>query len=715
MSRKLLLSVSVLAFAAAGLIWAAPQVSGQVFVGTPIPQQFSAQGQPSTRNGEWPTNGADLRFTRYSPLDQINASNFDKLQVAWRFKTDSFGSHPEYKLEGTPVMVKGMLYTTAGTRRSVVALDAKTGELIWSHSLREGKRAEIAARQLSGRGVSYWTDGRGDERILYVTTGYRLVQLTAKTGAVIGSFGTGGIIDLKVGAVTGINDQIDLTTGEIGLHATPTVAGDTVIVGSSMKEGFTVPTHNNTKGLVRAFDVRTGKQLWRFNTIPKPGEPGNETWEDNSWAINGNTGVWTHISVDEELGLAYLPVETPSSDFYGGHRPGDNLYAESLVAVDLKTGVRKWHFQFVHHPIWNFDITSAPILADINVNGRPVKAVAVASKQGFLYVLDRVTGEPVWPIVERPVPQSDVPGEKTAKTQPFPPEGLTYSRNAFRIPEDVVDFTPELRTKALEVLKRYKNVSSPFAPGMLGKADGILGAIVNGTATNWPGAAYDPELHIAFMPTGNTPSVRSLVTPPPEFTDLRYVVGVEGREFQVVLGPGDCCAAEAPQTAARARAARNPTIDAPAPAGGFGGLNVEGLPIAKPPYGMLSAIDLDKGEVKWQTPHGDTPDLVRNHAALKGMNIPKTGQAQTSGVGAMVTKTLVIMGDPTTTTTPEHPRGAMLRAYDKATGRQVGTVLMPAPQSGNPMTYMVDGKQYIVVAVSGGSYSGEYIAFSLPE
>src|SRR3984893_15369081 len=478
MSRKLLLSVSVLAFAAAGLMCAAPQIGAQVFVGTPIPQQFSAQGQPSTRNGEWPTNGADLRFTRYSPLDQINASNFDKLQVAWRFKTDSFGSHPEYKLEGTPVMVKGMLYTTAGTRRSVVALDAKTGELIWSHSLREGMRAEIAARQLSGRGVSYWTDGRGDERILYVTTGYRLVQLNAKTGAVIGSFRTGGVVHPKVGAVTGANDQIDLETGEIALHATPTVAGDAVIVGSSMKEGFTVPTHNNTKGLVRASDVRTGKQLWRFNTIPKPGEPGNETWGDNSWAVNGNTGVWTHISVDEELGLAYLPVETPSSDFYGGHRPGDNLYAESLVAVDLKTGVRQWHFQFVHHPIWNFDVTSAPILADINVNGRPIKAVAVASKQGFLYVFDRATGAPVWPFAERPVPPSDVPGEKTAKTQPFPPDGLRYARNEFHVPDDVIDFTPELRARALDLLKRYEvSTPSPFVPAILGDAKGILGAI----------------------------------------------------------------------------------------------------------------------------------------------------------------------------------------------------------------------------------------------
>src|SRR6516165_4446080 len=433
--RRLLLSASALALTAAGLDWAPQQASAQTYVGTPPPARFMGQGKPSIEKGEWPMNGGDWRWSRYSPLDQINASNFNKLEVAWRFKTDNFGDHPEYKLEGTPIMIKGVLYTTAGTRRSVVALDAKTGELIWSHSLREGKRAEISARQLSGRGVAYWTDGRGDERVIYVTTGYRLVELNAKTGAVINSFGTDGIIDLKVGAVTGANDQIDLTTGEIALHATPTVTGDVVLVGSSMKEGFTVPTHNNTKGLVRAFDVRTGQQIWRFDTIARPGDPGNATWEDNSWAINGNTGVWTHISVDEELGLAYLPVETPSSDFYGGHRPGDNLYAESLVAVDLKTGVRKWHFQFVHHPIWNYDMTSAPILADINVNGRPVKAVAVASKQGFLYVFDRATGAPVWPFEERPVPQSDVPGEKTAKTQPYPPAGLTYSRNAFRIPE----------------------------------------------------------------------------------------------------------------------------------------------------------------------------------------------------------------------------------------------------------------------------------------
>src|SRR5258705_1257237 len=421
MPRKLLLCASAVTVR---LLWSAPHIAAQIFVDTPTPPQFQAQGQPSTKNGEWPGNGADLTFSRYSPLDQINASNFDKLQVAWRFKTDNFGPYPEYKLEGTPIMIRGVLYTTAGTRRSVVALDAKPGEHIWSHSLREGSRATHSPRQLSGRGLSYWTDGAGDERIIYVTTGYRLVQLNAKTGALVNGFGTNGVVDLKVGVVRGTEQPIDLETGEIGVHTAPTVVGDMVIVGSAMKEGATVATHNNTKGLVRAFDIRTGKQVWRVDTIPRAGQPGNETWENNSWAVNGNVGVWTHISADPELGLVYLPVETPTSDYYGGHRPGDNLYAESLVAVDMKTGVRQWDFQFVHHPLWNWDMTSAPRLADIAVNGRAVKAVAVGSKQGWLYVFDRVTGQPVWPIEERPVPQSDVPGEKTAATQPHPPDKL---------------------------------------------------------------------------------------------------------------------------------------------------------------------------------------------------------------------------------------------------------------------------------------------------
>jgi len=609
----------------------------------------------------------------------------------------------------------------------VIALDAKTGELIWSHSLREGKRAAVAPRQLSGRGVSYWTDGKGDDRVIYITTGYRLVELNAKNGALIDSFGTHGIVDLKVGVVKGMNQQIDLETGEIGVHSTPTIARDMVIVGSSMREGATVETHNNTKGLVRAFDVRTGKKIWQFNDIPGPGEFGNDTWLEKSWADNGNTGVWNQITVDEDLGLVYLPVETPTSDYYGGHRPGNNLFGESVVCLDLKTGQRKWHYQLVHHPLWNFDISTAPILADINVNGRAIKAVAQPTKQGWLYVFDRVTGQPVWPIEERPVPQSDVPGEKTSPTQPYPPDKLRYARNFFNVPDDLIEFTPALRAEAVERAKRYRWADTPFNPPMLGDVKGMLGAITVGTATNWPGGGYDPETHIVYAPAGNTPGVRSLIASPPGFSDIRYISGTAGRPIVEVWGPGDCCAADSgyrtradlpatPGAPATARA-HSPAGDAaagPPPDEGGGGLNIEGIPIVKPPYGILAAIDLDRGQLLFQVPHGDTPDNIRNHPALKGLHIPKTGQAGTSGVGLVVTKTLVVMGDPQITTTPEHPRGAMLRAYDKKTGQQVGAVLMPAIQSGTPMTYMLDGKQYIVVAVSGGAYSGEYIAYSLP-
>ena len=687
--------------------------------------QAQSPGLPSPKNGDWPHYTSDIHGTKYSPLDQITAANFNKLEVAWRFKTDNFGTFPEYKLEGTPLAIRGVLYTTAGTRRDVIALDGKTGEIIWTHSMREGKRAAVSPRQLSGRGVSYWTDGKGDERIVYVTTGYRLVELNAKTGAPVASFGKDGIVDLKVGVVKGKGEQIDLETGEIGVHSTPLVVKDTIIIGSSMREGATVSTHNNTKGLARAFDARTGKELWKWNTIPRPGEFGNDTWENESWGINGNTGIWTQITVDEDAGLVYLPVETPSSDYYGGHRPGNNLFAESIVAVDLKTGQRKWYYQFTHHPVWNFDMSSAPIVADVTVAGRPRKVVAVPSKQGWLYVLDRITGEPVWPIVEKPVPQSDVPGEKTSPTQPHPPDSLLYARNVYKNPDDLIDFTPELRAEAVDRAKHYRWELTPFMPPVLGNVTGqIWGAITVGTATNWPGGGYDPELHIAFAPAGNMPGTRSLVEPPPGFSDIRYVAGMAGEPFREVLGPGDCCAADAPRTAQRAAEARGPAPAAAAPAAGGGragaagagaGLNVQGLPMFKPPYGLISAVDLDRGQLKWQTPHGDTPDAVRNHPLLRGMTIPKTGQPGASGVGLMVTKTIVVMGDPQITTTPEHPRGAMLRAYDKTTGKEVGDVFIPAPQSGSPMTYMADGRQYIIVAVSGGNYSGEYIAFRLPD
>src|SRR5579864_2570729 len=690
------------------------------FAGLAFGQSRGAPGQavtaqPSTRNGEWPQYTADLKGTKYSPLDQINASNFNKLEVAWRFKTDSLGPRPEYKLEGTPLMIKGVLYATAGTRRSVVALDAKTGELMWAHSMREGNRAAIAPRQLSGRGLAYWTDGKGDDRVLYVTTGYRLVELNAHNGAMIASFGKDGIVDLKVGVVYGTGQQIDLETGEAGIHSTPIVVKDTVMIGSSMKEGQTPVTHNNTKGSVRAFDVRTGKLLWTFNTIPRPGEFGNDTWEDGSWAINGNTGVWTQFTVDEELGLVYLPVESPTSDWYGGHRPGNNLYGESLVCVDLKTGQRKWYYQVVHHPIWNYDLSSAPILADINVGGKAIKAVALPGKQAFLYVFDRVTGQPVWPIEERPVPQSDVPYEKTSPTQPFPTKPPAYARNFMKVPDDLIDFTPEMRAQARDNIARYKT-GPMFLPPIVGDSKGLLAAINLGNAsggTNWPGAGYDPETHIVYAQANESAVTPiSLRSPPPASsgftTDIRYISGRNDQEFREAQGPGFGSAADAPQ--------RKPT---PPPPGGRGaagggggfGLNVQGLSVIKPPYGVISAVDLDHGTLKWKVPYGETPDAVRNHPALKGLNIPNTGQG--GSVGLLVTKTLVVLGDSQVTSVT-HPRGAMFRAYDKQTGKEVGAVWMPAPQSGSPMTYQANGKQYMVVAVSGGAYSGEYIAYALP-
>jgi quinoprotein glucose dehydrogenase len=665
----------------------------------------AASGQVRAKDGEWPTYTADLAGSRYRPLAQIDASNFKKLEVAWRFKTDSLGNRPEYKLEGTPLMVNGVIYATAGSRRAAIALDAATGELLWVHGEHEGERGAAAPRQLSGRGLAFWSDGK-QERIFYVTPGYRLIALNAKNGQPVPSFGTEGIVDLKLD-----DDQTilpDLTTGEIGLQSAPVVAKDTVIIGASFREGMTPKSMRNNKGYVRGFDARTGKRLWIFHTIPKKGELGYDTWLDGSAEYTGNTGVWTQISVDEELGLVYLPVESPTSDYYGGHRPGNNLYGESLVCVDLKTGARKWHFQLVHHPLWDMDISSAPLLMDINVDGHAIKAVAQPTKQGYLYVFDRVTGKPVWPIEEHPVEKGSVPGEWYSPTQPVPTKPAAYSRNGISV-DDLIDFTPQLRDEARTLIAKYK-IGPVFTPPAESKAGGPLATLTLGTAsggTNWPGASFDPETHTVYAYACTACVTQIGVVPAPkEISDLRYIQGTAGQAVRIARGPGENAGADSPMAPAGAAAAGRG-------GGGGGGLTVQGLPLIKPPYSTISAINLDKGEILWQTPHGETPDVVRNSPALKGLDIPRTGQSGYN-IGTLVTKTLVIAGDGQVTNTPERGRGAMLRAYDKATGKEVGAVLMPAPQSGSPMTYMVNGKQYIVVAVSGGPYSGEYIAFTLP-
>jgi quinoprotein glucose dehydrogenase len=632
-------------------------------------------GQTGAKNGEWRSYGGDVGNTHYSPLDQITAGNFSKLQVAWRFKTDNLGPRAEFNFEGTPLMANGVVYSTAGTRRSVVALDAASGELLWVHGEHEGARGTAAPRQLSGRGLSYWTDGR-EERILYVTPGYRLVALDAKTGNLVPTFGTGGIVDLKMED----DQEIDLVTGEVGLHAAPVVANDVVIVGAAHRPGGTPKSKTNVKGFVRGYDARTGKRLWIFHTIPRANEFGYDTWEKDSASYTGNTGVWGQVSVDEQLGMAFIPVELPTGDYYGGHRPGNGLFGETVLAIDLKTGQRKWHYQLVHHGIWDMDIPCAPMLVDITVNGRTVKAVAQPTKQAFLYVFDRITGQPIWPIEERPVEQSTVPGEKTSPTQPFPTKPPAYDLQGASL-DDLINFTPELHAEAVKIASKY-HLGPVFTPAVVSKPEGPYGTLAMATAgggTNWAGGSYDPETHIAYLPSQRAVTNIGLVPGDPAKTDMAFMSGSAA-----------------------------PRGGGPTGEGAESGLTVHGLPLVKPPYGSISAIDLNKGEILWQIANGATPDNIRDNPALKGLDIPPTGRPGVFGV--LVTKTLVICGERSA-----GKSAVMLRAYDKATGKEVGAVPLPAGQTGTPMTYTFNGRQYIVLAIAGPGFPGELIAFKLAD
>ena len=667
---------------------------------------FAAQllvAQQGAANGEWPSYGGDLGHTRYSALSQINAQNFSELELAWSFKTDNLGPRPEYRYQATPLVIDGVMYTTGGSRRAVVALDARSGEMLWMYSLDEGERGGAAPRQLSGRGLAFWQEGE-DKRVLFVTPGYRLIALDAGSGRPVPEFGDNGIVDLKQNA----DQQIDLVTGEIGLHATPIVAKDVVIVGAAHRTGGNPRSRENVKGFVRGFDVLSGERLWIFHTIPLPGEYGYESWLDGSAEYTGNTGVWAQISVDEELEIVYLPVEESTGDYYGAYRPGDNLFGETLLAVDLHTGERKWHYQLVHHGIWDHDIPAAPILLDINVDGRQIKAVAQPTKQAFLYVFDRVTGEPVWPIEERAVEAGDVPGEWYSPTQPFPTKPPAYDRQGVT-EDDLIDFSPELRQQALEVASWYK-MGPIFTPPVVSNIDGPLGILMapaTGGGTNWPGGSYDPETQILYVSSSSSVVGLAVVPPYPGQSDMAYIQGNAATGPRTSGGAGSSAgggrtefqvAAREPPVSSRGR----PPI----------GLLVQRLPLLKPPYGVIAAIDMNKGELLWTIPHGKTPDNVRNHPQLQNLDIPRTGQS--GSVGTLVTSTLLIAGEPQLTTDSSGVRGAWLRAYDKATGVEVGAVHLPAPQTGSPMTYMLDGEQYLVLAVSGSGYSGELRAYKLP-
>jgi len=663
----------------------------------------SGSGRTATARTQWNTYGADLASTRYSPLDQITAANFSKLSIAWRLKTDAFGPRPDTLYSATPLFVGNVLYTTAGTARTVVALNPETGDVLWKHDEDEGPRGQNAARSGAGRGVAYWATGDGsDRRIIYVTPGYRMIALDAKTGTPVPTFGKSGVVDLKLE-----NDQdLDLTTADLGLNATPLVAGDVVIVGSAQRFSGSPKTMNNARGYVRGYDVRTGKRLWIFHTVPKPGEYGYDTWLEGSASRNGNTGAWAQFSADLELGLVYVPVEMPTGDYYGGNRPGNTLFDESLVALDIKTGKRKWHYQMTHHGVWDYDLPCAPVLFDIVRGGRRIKALAQPTKQAFLFVLNRQTGEPIWPIEERPVPQSTVPNERTSATQPFPTKPAPFDRQGVAI-EDLIDFTPALRAEAIDFVKRYK-IGPLYTPPSLSNLDGPLATIqvpADTGGANWPGGSFDPETNRLFIHSHTIAYTAALVPADPAVSDMGYIAGQARAGGTGVRGSVAAPTAdpEAPPPAGGARGGRG---------AGRGGLSVQGLPLIKPPYDRITAYDMNSGDILWQKTHSSTPDEIKNHPALRGLELPRLGQPGRTFIGTLTTKTLVIAGDGGVHRNESGERVALLRAYDKTSGADAGAVEMPAKQTGSPMTYQINDKQYLVLAVSGID-GAELIAYTL--
>jgi len=453
----------------------------------------------------------------------------------------------------------------------------------------------------------------------------------------------------------------------------PLVVRDVIVMGSAMVEQDSASRMDGPPGDVRAFDVRSGKLRWTFHIIPKPGEEGNETWENDSWSYSGAGNLWAMASADDEAGVVYLPLTSVTNDMYGGHRPGANLFSDCIVAIDATNGKKLWHFQTVHHDLFDYDNPAAPILGDITVNGRRIKALIQITKQSWAYVLDRTTGKPVWPMEERPVPQSTVPGEKTSPTQLFPTKPPAFDRQGVTI-DDLIDFTPQLRAEAIEILKNYVTGPVFTPPSIAGTAPGEkqgtieLPGSVGGA--DWTGAAFDPDTGMLFVPSMTNPFVANLLPGDPKDTNLRYRAG----DRRLLQGP-------------------------------------QGLPLMKPPYGRITAIDLNKGEHAWMVPNGDGP---RNHPLLKDLNLPPLGQSVRAGPLATKTLLFVTEGDQINTRTPPNGGGRKFRALDKATGKTLWETELPAGATGTPMTYMHAGKQYIAFAIGGQRYAAELIAFALP-
>jgi len=648
-----------------------------------------AWGQYGAKNGDWPHYAGDQGSTKYSDLDLINAENFEDIEVLWRWESPDkdLADKTELRssrLRATPIVVKGVAYISTSLSQ-VAAIDLASGETLWVHDPESYARGR-PTHGIQHRGVEYWTDGV-EERIVIATGGRQLVSLDAQTGVPDPLFADGGWVDLWEGLGRDINKR------NIGHNKPTVIVGDTIVVGSIIMDFPT--TMKNPPGHIRGYDVRTGAMKWRFNSIPQDDEFGVETWENEAWRYSGNTNVWSLMTADPELGYVYLPFGTPTSDYYGGHRHGDNLFAESLVCLDAATGERVWHFQAVHHGIWDYDFPCAPNLIDITVDGRKIKAVAQVSKQGFTYVFDRVTGEPVWPIHEQEVnSKSTVPGEKLSPTQPFPTKPPPFERQGATV-DDLIDFTPELRAEALEIADKLL-LGPLFSPNIVRNTDGKIGMLqVPGAAggANWPGASIDPETGYLYVQSQTRPSVMSLLKPDPNRSNLNYIVSFGGR------GGG---------TGGRSSARSEVRAASQGP---------QGLPLLKPPYRRITALDMNKGEIVWQIPFGEGPT---QHPAIKHLNLGPLGSPFPSRVlsegGILVTKTLLItflvdvdeLGDRSVA------RGSWLQAYNKTTGELLGQVKVNRHLHGAPMTAMVNGEQFILVAAGGTSEPEELIAFGLP-
>ena len=630
-----------------------------------------AGAQRMTSNGEWRYYAGDAASTKYSPLDQITRANIRNLQVVWRWNSpdnDIVKANPTARpgaYQDTPLMVSGVLYTETSLG-TFVAIDPTTGRTLWQYDPEIWKAGRPPNLGFTHRGVAYWSDGTV-KRIISGTHDAHLISIDAETGRPDPAFGVGGRVDVVEGLPYAERVR------NYAINSTPVVVKNVIIAGSNITDGPLVK--EQPRGDILGFDVRTGKKLWTFHSVPQAGEFGHETWENGSADYTGNTNVWSMITVDETLGYVYLPFGTPTNDYYGGHRPGDGLFGESLVCLDATTGKRVWHFQGVHHGLWDYDFPAAPILVDITVNGRRINAVAQVSKQGFVYVFDRRTGTPVWPIEERPVPQSSAPGEKTSKTQPFPTRPPAFDRQGLQ-DDDVIDFTPELRAQALEVLKQFDHgplFTPPSERGTVQLPGNVGGA-------DWGGAGVDPSSGMLFVPSLTSPIIDQLVKGDPARGNMAY---------------------------RRGGLQNLPTLDS--------------IPLYKPPYSRVTAYDLNTGTIKWQVPLGDGP---RDHPLLKDLHLGPLGNGQRGS--PLVTATLLFVNQMSgglgrgetlkvggRDLTPQTPEPSKVRAFDKSSGELLWEFELPVAPAAPPMTYSYGGRQYVVMAVGGGLDAG-LIAFALP-